>query len=168
MSRRRRRCVMIAHHPHSAAGIAAQFTLTLGGHWMGQEAGELRPGSSPFTQPLPRAGGLGHQRKLLHLSCQSHLKAERQCLGLHQPLDRYKSGGYNSGGGTPSLSSSAAAGKLIWTKRLVSIRNREKLRIRNQVARARPRAEGQCHLLSDEHWRLLGLSPPSLVLRKCH
>lgn len=99
-----------------------QFTLTLGGRWTNdKKKGTYSQTSSPFTQTLraPEAltyPGIDESRFSYRVSLK-YDPAEDVMMFANFSTG-YKSGGYNSGGGIPSLSTFDTSGKLVSTKRL--------------------------------------------------
>lgn len=99
-----------------------QLTLTLGGRWTNdKKKGTYAQTSSPFTQTLraPEAltfPGLDESRFTYRVSLNYKPTDDMMVFANHST--GYKSGGYNSGGGTPSLSVFDTAGKLVSTQRV--------------------------------------------------
>ncbi len=98
------------------------LTLTLGGRWTtDKKSGTYDQVSSPFTQTL-RANekltfpSIKEDRFTYRVSL--NYKPTRDLMLFANHSTGYKSGGYNSGGGTPSLSVVDGNGNLISTKRL--------------------------------------------------
>jgi len=102
--------------------LTDRFTLTLGGRWThDKKSGTYAQLSSPFTQTLraPEAltfPGISESRFTYRVSL--NWKPADDVLVFANHSTGYKSAGYNSGGGTPSLSTFDAGGKLVSTKRL--------------------------------------------------
>lgn len=102
--------------------LSEQFTLTLGGRWTkDKKQGTYAQISSPFTQTLraPEAltfPGISESRFTYRVSL--NYKPSNDVMIFANHSTGYKSGGYNSGGGTPSLSTFDTAGNLVSTKRL--------------------------------------------------
>lgn len=99
-----------------------QLTLTLGGRWtQDRKKGTYAQVSSPFTQTLraPEAltfPAISEDRFTYRVSL--NYKPSDNVLIFANNSTGYKSGGYNSGGGVPSLSVVDASGNLVSTKRL--------------------------------------------------
>lgn len=102
--------------------LADQLTLTLGGRWtQDRKRGTYAQASSPFTQTLRATEALTfpkikEDRFTYRVSL--NYKPSDDILIFANHATGYKSGGYNSGGGTPSLSVVDGSGNLISTKRL--------------------------------------------------
>lgn len=102
--------------------LADQLTLTLGGRWTSdKKSGTYAQTSSPFTQTLRAPEALtfpeiSEGRFTYRISL--NYKPNEDVLIFANHSTGYKSGGYNSGGGVPSLSVVDANGKLVSTKRL--------------------------------------------------
>lgn len=102
--------------------LADQLTLTLGGRWtQDRKRGTYVQASSPFTQTLRATEALTfpkikEDRFTYRVSL--NYKPSSDILIFANHATGYKSGGYNSGGGTPSLSVVDGSGNLISTKRL--------------------------------------------------
>lgn len=112
--------------------LADQLTLTLGGRWTSdKKTGTYAQTSSPFTQTLRAPEALtfpeiSEDRFTYRISL--NYKPNEDVLIFANHSTGYKSGGYNSGGGVPSLSVVDANGKLVSTKRLFtreSVKNYE-------------------------------------------
>ncbi len=112
----------IAAYAQGNLHLSDQLTLTLGGRWTKDEKeGTYAQSSSPFTQTLraPEAltfPGISESRFTYRVSLNYKPNADVLIFANHST--GYKSGGYNSGGGTPSLSTFDGSGNLISTKRL--------------------------------------------------
>lgn len=102
--------------------LTEQFTLTLGGRWTTDtKRGTYDQVSSPFTQTLRATErltfpGIKEDRFTYRISL--NYKPSNDLLVFANHSTGYKSGGYNSGGGTPSLSVVDGNGNLVSTKRL--------------------------------------------------
>ena len=102
--------------------LADPLTLTLGGRWTtDKKSGTYAQASSPFTQTLRATEaltfpGINEDRFTYRVSL--NYKPNQDVLVFANHSTGYKSGGYNSGGGVPSLSVVDANGKLVSTKRL--------------------------------------------------
>lgn len=112
----------LAFYGQGNVHLSDQFTLTLGGRWTNdRKRGSYSQVSSPFTQTL-RANealtfpGIKESRFTYRISL--NYKPTDDILLFANHSTGYKSGGYNSGGGTPSLSVVDGAGNLVSTKRL--------------------------------------------------
>lgn len=112
----------IALYSQGNLHLADQLTLTLGGRWTAdRKRGTYAQVSSPFTQTLraPEAltyPGISEDRFTYRISL--NYKPGSDVLIFANHSTGYKSGGYNSGGGVPSLSVVDANGALVSTKRL--------------------------------------------------
>ena len=101
--------------------LGEKVTLTLGGRWtQDKKKGTYSQTSSPFTQTLraPEAltfPGIKEERFTYRVSLNYKPTDDIMLFANHST--GYKSGGYNSGGGTPSLSV-VTNGVLVSTKRL--------------------------------------------------
>jgi iron complex outermembrane receptor protein len=102
--------------------LADSLTLVLGGRWTSdKKRGTYSQVSSPFTGTL-RANealtfpGISESRFTYRVGL--NWKPTNDVLVFATHSTGYKSGGYNSGGGTPSLSTFDANGNLVSTKRL--------------------------------------------------
>jgi len=102
--------------------LADSLTLVLGGRWTSdKKRGTYSQVSSPFTGTL-RANealtfpGISESRFTYRIGL--NWKPTNDVLVFATHSTGYKSGGYNSGGGTPSLSTFDANGNLVSTKRL--------------------------------------------------
>lgn len=99
-----------------------QLTLTLGGRWTQDEKeGTYRQLSSPFTQTLraPEAltfPGISEGRFTYRISLNYRPTDDLLLFANHST--GYKSAGYNSGGGTPSLTVVDGNGNFVSTRRL--------------------------------------------------
>lgn len=102
--------------------LTDQFTLTLGGRWTtDRKRGTYAQASSPFTQTLRATEALtfpGIKENRFTYRVSLNYKPSSDLLVFANHSTGYKSGGYNSGGGTPSLSVVDGSGNLISTKRL--------------------------------------------------
>ncbi|MFN3458120.1 MAG: TonB-dependent receptor [Novosphingobium sp.] len=102
--------------------LSDQLTLTLGGRWTtDKKRGTYAQASSPFTQTLRATEkltfpGIKEDRFTYRVSL--NYKPNDDILVFANHSTGYKSGGYNSGGGTPSLSVVDGSGNLVSTKRL--------------------------------------------------
>lgn len=102
--------------------LADQLTLTLGGRWTSDKKnGTYAQVSSPFTQTLRAPEALtfpkiSEDRFTYRISL--NYKPSSDVLIFANHSTGYKSGGYNSGGGVPSLSVVDPNGNLVSTKRL--------------------------------------------------
>lgn len=102
--------------------LTDKVTLTLGGRWTSDsKRGNYTQASSPFTQTLRATEALTfpaikESRFTYRISL--NYKPSDDVLLFANHSTGYKSGGYNSGGGTPSLSVVDSNGNLISTKRL--------------------------------------------------
>ncbi|MGE8135653.1 TonB-dependent receptor [Novosphingobium sp. ERW19] len=102
--------------------LSDQLTLTLGGRWTtDRKRGTYAQASSPFTQTLRATEmltfpGIRENRFTYRVSL--NYKPSDDILVFANHSTGYKSGGYNSGGGTPSLSVVDGNGNLVSTKRL--------------------------------------------------
>ena len=126
--------------------LADQLTLTLGGRWSrDRKSGSYAQLSSPFTLALRAPEvltfpGLTEDRFTYRVNF-----AYRPAAGVMLFASRstgYKSGGYNSGGGTPALSVFTPSGVLVSTQRLFAretVQNTE-LGLRSQWLDQRLRA----------------------------
>ena len=112
----------IAAYAQGNIHLSEQFTLTLGGRWtQDKKHGTYAQASSPFTQTLRAPEvltypGIDESRFTYRVSL--NYKPNEDVLVFANHSTGYKSGGYNSGGGTPSLSTFDPGGNLISTKRL--------------------------------------------------
>lgn len=102
--------------------LSEKFTVTLGGRWTrDKKRGTYLQTSSPFTQALRATEnlaypGISEGRFTYRVSL--NYKPTEDVLIFANHSTGYKSAGYNSGGGTPSLSTVDANGNLISTRRL--------------------------------------------------
>lgn len=102
--------------------LTDQVTLTLGGRWTNdRKQGTYLQQSSPFTTTLRAPEALtfpkiSESRFTYRVSL--NYKPTNDVLLFANHSTGYKSAGFNSGGGTPSLSTFDANGNLISTKRL--------------------------------------------------
>jgi iron complex outermembrane receptor protein len=102
--------------------ITKQLTLTLGGRWTSDnKSGTYSQTSSPFTLTLRAPEALTFpdidENHFTYRASLNYKPTDAVLLFANRSTG-YKSGGYNSGGGTPSLSTFDASGNLISTKRL--------------------------------------------------
>ena len=102
--------------------LSDQMTLTLGGRWTSdKKRGTYAQTSSPFTQTLRAAEALtfpGIKEERFTYRISLNYKPSDDVLVFANHSTGYKSAGYNSGGGTPSLSTFDTNGNLVSTKRL--------------------------------------------------
>ena len=102
--------------------LSEKLMLTLGGRWTtDRKRGTYAQTSSPFTQTLraPEAltyPGISESRFTYRASL--NYKPSEDVLIFANRSTGYKSSGYNSGGGIPSLSTFDGSGNLVSTKRL--------------------------------------------------
>lgn len=102
--------------------LSDALTLTLGGRWTNdRKSGTYAQTSSPFTQTLraPEAltyPGISESRFTYRVNLSYTPTDDILVFATHST--GYKSSGYNSGGGIPSLSTFDMSGNLISTKRL--------------------------------------------------
>ncbi|MCW6533827.1 TonB-dependent receptor [Sphingomonas lycopersici] len=102
--------------------LTDRLTLTLGGRWTNdRKSGNYDQVSSPFTQTIraPEAltfPGIDQSRFTYRLSL--NYKPASDILLFVNHSTGYKSAGYNSGPGSPSLSTFDPAGDLVSTRRL--------------------------------------------------
>ncbi len=98
------------------------LTLTLGGRWTSdRKEGTYSQVSSPFTQTLRANERLtfpGIEEDRFTYRASLNYTPSDDVLFFANVSTGYKSGGYNSGGGTPSLSLVDAGGNLVSTRRL--------------------------------------------------
>lgn len=112
----------IAAYAQGNIYIADTLTLTLGGRWTNdRKRGSYSQVSSPFTQTIRAPEvldypGLSESRFTYRISL-NYKPADDVMLFVNHSTG-YKSGGYNSGGGIPALSTFDAQGNLISTKRV--------------------------------------------------
>ncbi|OJV31619.1 TonB-dependent receptor [Sphingomonas sp. 67-36] len=112
----------IAVYGQGNVHLSDQLTLTLGGRWTNdRKHGTYDQTSSPFTTALraPEAltfPSLNESRFTYRVSL--NYKPTRDLMLFANYSTGYKSGGYNSGGGTPALSTFDAQGNLISTQRV--------------------------------------------------
>ncbi len=112
----------IAAYAQGNIHFSDQLTLTLGGRYTrDKKRGTYAQTSSPFTQTLraPEAltyPGISEGRFTYRASL--NYKPTEDVLIFANHSTGYKSSGYNSGGGVPSLSTFGPGGVLISTKRL--------------------------------------------------
>jgi iron complex outermembrane receptor protein len=102
--------------------LADALTLTLGGRWTSdRKEGTYAQASSPFTQTLRATENLtfpGIEEDRFTYRASLNYTPTDDVLLFANVSTGYKSGGYNSGGGTPSLSVVDANGNLVSTRRL--------------------------------------------------
>ena len=102
--------------------LTDKLVLTLGGRWTSdKKRGTYAQVSSPFTQTLRATEALtfpGLSESRFTYRASLNYKPTDDVLLFANHSTGYKSGGYNSGGGTPSLSTFDASGNLVSTKRL--------------------------------------------------
>lgn len=102
--------------------LADALTLTLGGRWTSdRKEGTYSQVSSPFTQTLRANERLtfpGIEEDRFTYRASLNYTPSDDVLFFANVSTGYKSGGYNSGGGTPSLSVVDANGNLVSTRRL--------------------------------------------------
>ena len=102
--------------------LADRLTLTLGGRWTkDKKRGSYAQTSSPFTQTLRAPEALvfpkiSEDRFTYRVSLNYEPADDVMIFANHST--GYKSAGYNSGGGTPSLSDVDGDGNLVSTRRL--------------------------------------------------
>lgn len=122
----------IAAYGQGNIHFSDQLTLTLGGRWTSdKKRGTYTQTSSPFTQTLRAPEtltypGISESRFTYRVSL--NYKPSDDVLLFANHSTGYKSAGYNSGGGTPSLSTFDGSGNLVTTKRLFdreSVKNYE-------------------------------------------
>lgn len=122
----------IAAYGQGNIHFSDQLTLTLGGRWTSdKKRGTYAQTSSPFTQTLRAPEtliypGISESRFTYRVSL--NYKPSDDVLLFANHSTGYKSAGYNSGGGTPSLSTFDGSGNLVTTKRLFdreSVKNYE-------------------------------------------
>ncbi|UVO54734.1 TonB-dependent receptor [Sphingomonas sp. SUN039] len=112
----------IAAYAQGNIHLGDQLTLTLGGRYTNdRKRGTYNQASSAFTQTLRAPEvltypGLNESKFTYRVSL--NYKPSRDVLIFANLSTGYKSGGYNSGGGTPSLSTFDANGNLVSTKRV--------------------------------------------------
>ncbi|MEQ1540731.1 MAG: TonB-dependent receptor [Novosphingobium sp.] len=102
--------------------LSEKLTLTLGGRWTSdKKSGTYSQTSSPFTQTLRAPEKLtypGIKESRFTYRVSLNYKPADGILIFANHSTGYKSSGYNSGGGIPSLSTFDTNGNLISTKRL--------------------------------------------------
>lgn len=112
----------IAAYGQGNLHLSDQLTLTLGGRWTSdKKRGTYVQASSPFTQTLRATEALtfpGIKEERFTYRVSLNWKPTSDVLVFANHSTGYKSGGYNSGGGTPSLSVVDSSGNLVSTKRL--------------------------------------------------
>ncbi len=102
--------------------LSDALTLTLGGRWTNdRKRGTYAQASSPFTQTLRAPEvltypGLSESRFTYRVSLNYKPADDVMLFATHST--GYKSGGYNSGGGVPSLSTFDTSGNLVSTRRI--------------------------------------------------
>jgi iron complex outermembrane receptor protein len=112
----------IALYTQGNIHLSDSFTATLGGRWTSdKKRGTYAQASSAFTQALRATEaltfpGISENRFTYRISL--NYKPTEDVLIFANHSTGYKSAGYNSGGGTPSLSTFDANGGLISTRRL--------------------------------------------------
>ena len=112
----------IAAYAQGNIHMSDALTLTLGGRWTNdRKRGTYSQLSSPFTQTLRAPEvltypGISESRFTYRVSL--NYKPADDVLLFANHSTGYKSGGYNSGGGVPSLSTFDADGNLVSTRRL--------------------------------------------------
>ncbi|MFM5913864.1 MAG: TonB-dependent receptor [Chakrabartia godavariana] len=112
----------IAFYGQGNLHLSDKFTVTLGGRWTNdKKRGTYRQASSPFTQALRATEnltypGISEGRFTYRVSL--NYKPTEDVLIFANHSTGYKSAGFNSGGGTPSLSTFDANGNLVATRRL--------------------------------------------------
>lgn len=112
----------IAFYGQGNLHMSDALTLTLGGRWTSdRKKGTYAQASSPFTQTLraPEAltfPGVKEDRFTYRVSLNYKPSSDLMVFANHST--GYKSAGYNSGGGVPSLSTFDVNGNLVSTKRL--------------------------------------------------
>ncbi|HEY5710517.1 MAG TPA: TonB-dependent receptor [Allosphingosinicella sp.] len=112
----------IAAYAQGTIHFSDALLLTLGGRWTSDHKnGTYRQTSSPFTQTLRAPEALtfpeiSEGRFTYRISL--NYSPSRDVMVFANHSTGYKSSGYNSGGGTPSLSTVDASGNLISTRRL--------------------------------------------------
>lgn len=102
--------------------LSDKFTMTLGGRWTNdKKRGTYHQASSAFTQALRATENLtfpGISEGRFTYRASLNYKPTEDVLIFVNHSTGYKSAGYNSGGGTPSLSTFDVNGNLIATRRL--------------------------------------------------
>ncbi|ALH82511.1 hypothetical protein AN936_19745 [Sphingopyxis macrogoltabida] len=112
----------IAAYAQGNVYISDALTLTLGGRWTNdRKRGSYSQVSSPFTQTIRAPEvltypGLSESRFTYRVSLNYKPADDVMLFATHST--GYKSGGYNSGGGVPSLSTFDPQGNLISTRRV--------------------------------------------------
>jgi len=112
----------IAAYVQGNVYISDALTLTLGGRWTNdRKRGSYSQVSSPFTQTIRAPEvldypGLSESRFTYRVSLNYKPADDVMLFATHST--GYKSGGYNSGGGVPSLSTFDPQGNLISTRRV--------------------------------------------------
>lgn len=112
----------IAAYGQGNVHITEALTLTLGGRWtQDKKEGTYSQASSPFTQTLRAPEvltfpGIKEDRFTYRVSL--NYKPSTDLLLFGNISTGYKSSGYNSGGGTPSLTVVDGNGDLVSTRRL--------------------------------------------------
>jgi len=112
----------IAAYGQGNVHITEALTLTLGGRWtQDKKEGTYSQASSPFTQTLRAPEVLtfpGIKEDRFTYRASLNYKPSTDLLLFANISTGYKSSGYNSGGGTPSLSVVDGNGDLVSTRRL--------------------------------------------------
>jgi iron complex outermembrane receptor protein len=112
----------IAAYAQGNVYISDALTLTLGGRWTNdRKRGSYSQVSSPFTQTIRAPEvltypGLSESRFTYRVNLNYKPADDVMLFATHST--GYKSGGYNSGGGVPSLSTFDPQGNLISTRRV--------------------------------------------------
>lgn len=112
----------IAAYTQGNLYLSDALTLTLGGRWTSdKKSGTYAQTSSPFTQTLRAPErlifpGIKEDRFTYRVSL--NYKPTEDVMLFANHSTGYKSAGYNSGGGVPSLSTFDVNGNLVSTKRL--------------------------------------------------
>lgn len=112
----------VAAYAQGNLHLSDALTLTLGGRWTNdRKSGTYAQTSSPFTQTLraPEAltyPGIDESRFTYRINLSYTPSDDVLIFATHST--GYKSSGYNSGGGVPSLSTFDGLGNLVSTKRL--------------------------------------------------
>lgn len=112
----------VAAYAQGNVYISDALTLTLGGRWTNdRKRGSYSQISTPFTQTIRAPEvltypGLSESRFTYRVSLNYKPADDVMLFATHST--GYKSGGYNSGGGVPSLSTFDPQGNLISTRRV--------------------------------------------------